>query len=618
MSTVCIKRRLDGDVALSRLEKNLSYDLKNIVSENQIEGLWRISHGFRPVYLAAIVSQGFAAAARSGMYLLLAHIVDHVLGQPSQGQLLPLLALAILLLALGEGLFSYFSGRWAALASEGIARRLRNYLFDHVQRMFFPYYDKVQTGDLIQRTTSDVDAIRRFFADQAIGLGRIALLFLVNFVALLTLNRDLAFASVVVIPVIIVMSMFFFKRISKAYEAYQEQESVTSTLLQENLSGVRVVKAFARQPYEIDKYDAANQERYRRGKKLIMYHGVYWPLTDVICGIQVAVGYFLGASMVLNNQLTVGAFIAYMGIIWQVINPLRNLGRIIVQMSEGGISYQRVMNIIRENREPLEEGKHQPSQPPQGRVAFNEVGFNYLEGKQVLQNITFTAEPGQIIALMGSTGSGKTSLVGLLPRFYEYTSGSITLDGLELRDYPRDYLRKQIGIVEQEPFLFSRSIRENIAYGVGRAVTDAEVEAAARAAAIHDVIMSFPEGYNTIVGEKGVTLSGGQKQRTAIARTLLKDPRLLILDDATSSVDTETEAQITGALKGLMKGRTSFVIAHRISTVMNADLILVLDKGHIVQRGTHAELMAQPGIYRNIYDVQTRIDEEMEKEIASV
>jgi ATP-binding cassette subfamily B protein len=233
----------------------------------------------------------------------------------------------------------------------------------------------------------------------------------------------------------------------------------------------------------------------------------------------------------------------------------------------------------------------------------------------VLKDISFRCEPGQAVALLGSTGSGKTSLVNLLPRFYEYTGGSLTLDGVELKEYPRHFLRQQIGIVEQEPFLFSRTIRENITYGVGREVSDEEAEAAARAAAIHDVITSFPDGYDTLVGEKGVTLSGGQKQRVAIARTLLKDPRILILDDATSSVDTETEGEIRNALRRLMQGRSTFIIAHRIQSVMNADLILVLDQGAIVQRGTHDELMAQEGIYRQIYDVQARIEDELEKEI---
>jgi ATP-binding cassette subfamily B protein len=251
-----------------------------------------------------------------------------------------------------------------------------------------------------------------------------------------------------------------------------------------------------------------------------------------------------------------------------------------------------------------------------GALEFHGVGFEYEAESRVLRDISFRAHPGQVVALLGPTGSGKTTLVNLLPRFYDYTRGSITLDGIELTAYPRQYLRQQIGIVEQEPFLFSRTLRENITYGVGRAVSEAEVEAAARAAAIHDVIVSFPDGYNTLVGEKGITLSGGQKQRVAIARTLLKDPRILILDDSTSSVDTGTEAAIREALERLMRGRTTFVIAHRIQSVMGADLILVLDHGRITQRGTHEDLLAQDGLYRRIYDLQARIEVEVEQEVA--
>jgi ATP-binding cassette subfamily B protein len=296
---------------------------------------------------------------------------------------------------------------------------------------------------------------------------------------------------------------------------------------------------------------------------------------------------------------------------------MRELGRMIVQASTGMVSYGRVAEIIREEREPIERGAHRPSQEGRvrGEIAFRGVGFEYEAESRVLKDITLTVKPGQVVALLGPTGSGKTSLVNLLPRFYEYTSGSLTLDGVELKHYPRQYLRQQIGIVEQEPFLFSRTIRENITYGVGREVPDAEVEVAARAAAIHDVILSFPDGYNTLVGEKGITLSGGQKQRVAIARTLLKDPRILILDDSTSSVDTETEAAIREALERLMQGRTTFVIAHRIQSVMNADLILVLEGGRIAQRGNHEELLAQEGLYRRIYDLQARIEVEVEKEV---
>ncbi|MCL4531142.1 MAG: ATP-binding cassette domain-containing protein, partial [Chloroflexi bacterium] len=285
--------------------------------------------------------------------------------------------------------------------------------------------------------------------------------------------------------------------------------------------------------------------------------------------------------------------------------------------STGMVSYGRLMEIVKQAREPLTEGRVQPNGPVRGDIVFENVSFIYSDGKnEVLKNISFHIRPGQSIALLGSTGSGKTSLVNLLPRFHDYTSGRILLDDIELKDYPREYLRKQIGIVQQEPFLFSRSIRENIMYGVGRSVSNEEIERAAKAAAIHDVILGFPDGYNTLVGEKGVTLSGGQKQRVTIARTLLKNPRILILDDSTSSVDTETEAEIRSALYDLMEDRTTFIIAHRIQSVMTADLILVLDKGEVIQMGTHEDLVVQnDGMYRQIYDIQTRIDEELEIEI---
>jgi len=462
--------------------------------------------------------------------------------------------------------------------------------------------------------------VRRFFSEQAIGIGRIALLFTVNWVALLSLNVPLALASVVVVPIILVMSVFFFRRVSKAYEQYQEQDARLSTVLQENLTGVRVVKAFARQAYEREKFERENWEKFRRGKRFLLLHTVFWPVADLLCSSQMLAGFTYGALMVMNGALSLGEYLAYMGLVVLLIWPMRELGRLIVQASTGLVSYGRLMEIVREDREPIEEGIHTLSAGSRlrGILEFHHVGFEYEAESRVLKDISFSVRPGQVVALLGPTGSGKTSLVNLLPRFYEYTRGSITLDGIELKDYPRQYLRRQIGIVEQEPFLFSRTLRENITYGMGRDVTDAEVEAAARAAAIHDVILSFPEGYNTLVGEKGITLSGGQKQRMAIARTLLKDPRLLILDDSTSSVDTETEAAIREALERLMAGRTTLVIAHRIQSVMNADLILVLEGGGITQRGTHEQLLAErDGLYRRIYDLQARIEVEVEKEVTA-
>jgi ATP-binding cassette subfamily B protein len=606
---------------MSALAGLSEFDFKTTVSDNRLVGLWRMMTGFRLAYLGAVVGAGVAAVFRTGTYLLLRYFVDDVLAQEDFGRIVPLIGLGFVGLALVQGAFTFLSGRWAAQTAEGITRRLRNYLYDHIQRLSFTYHDQTQTGELIQRATSDVDAIRRFFADQAIGVGRIVLLFVINFVALLNLNARLALLSVVVVPLIVVMSIFFFKRVSRAYEAFQEQEARLSTTLQENLTGVRVVKAFARQSYERDKFEQDNWEQFQRGRRLLMMHSLFWPISDILCGAQMLGGFFTGALMAVNGTITVGDYLAYAGLVIWLIWPMRNLGRLIVHMSTGMVSYGRVIKLIKEEREPLDAGSHVPSGNVRGEIVFRDVYFEYDDAdSEVLEGISFRCEPGQAVALLGSTGSGKTSLVNLLPRFYEYTGGSLTLDGVELKEYPRHILRQQIGIVEQEPFLFSRTVRENITYGVGGNVSDDEVEAAARAAAIHDVIVSFPDGYDTLVGEKGVTLSGGQKQRVAIARTLLKDPRILILDDATSSVDTETEGEIRKALQHLMRGRTSFIIAHRIQSVMNADLILVLDQGRIVQRGTHDELMAQDGpegrgVYRRIYDMQARVEDELEKEI---
>jgi ATP-binding cassette subfamily B protein len=595
---------------------SMPFSFKNTASENRLAGIWHMMTGFRLAYVGATISLALANVAKTSTFLLIAYFIDHVLGKHSD--LLPLVALGFAVLAALEGGFTFLSGALAARTAEGITLRLRNYLFDHVQRLTFTYHDNNQTGELLQRSTSDVDAVRRFFAEQAIGLGRIVLIFVINLIALMSLHLTLALLSVAIVPLVVLISFFFFRRISKVYEAFQEQEAVLSTTLQENLTGMRVVKAFARQDYERTNFENDNWEKFLRGKRLTIMHSFYWPISDMLCGFQTMAALAAGALMTINGQITVGTYLAFSGMVIWVIWPIRDLGRIIVQTSTGLVSFGRVLEIIKEDREPLGEGETPPVSKLRGEIAFKNVSFGYDADAPVLQGITFRCHPGQVIALLGSTGSGKTTLVELLPRFYEYTDGSLTLDDAELTEYPRHFLRRQIGIVEQEPFLFSRSIRENITYGVGHEVPIEEIEAAARSAAIHDVIMTFPEGYETIVGEKGVTLSGGQKQRVAIARTLIKDPRILILDDATSSVDTETESSIRDALQTLMRDRTTFVIAHRIQSVMDADLILVMDKGRIVQRGVHADLVNQPGIYRQIHDMQSRVEIELEREIGGV
>ena len=594
-------------------------DLQEVVTEKRFVGMWRLLRGYRWIYIGAILGVGIAAVARTGTYMLLGYYVDEVLVNETS-QFKPLeIALAFIGLSLVMGLFAFISGALAGRTAEGIAKRVRDYVFDHIQHLTFTYHDQTNTGELIQRSTSDIDAIRRFFADQAIGIGRISMLFLVNLGALLILDWRLALISIIVVPFTITLSVVFFGRVSKAYEKYQEQDAILSSRLQENLSGVRVVKAFARQAYEIDKFETENWEKYLRGKRLLLMHSGYWPVSDILTGIQMLGGLAVGGLMAINGTITVGAYITYAGLLVWILWPIRNLGRLIVQMSSGLVSFDRVMTVVKEKREPLDTGKYLPESEVAGSLEFENIGFAYDDAPNVsvLQEINFSVKPGQEIALLGSTGSGKTTLANLLPRFYEYTEGKILLDGVELKQYPRSYLRNQIGTVEQEPFLFSRTIGENITYGIDREVTQEEVEEAAKAAAVHDSIMTFPDKYDTIVGEKGVTLSGGQKQRVAIARTIIKNPRILIFDDATSSVDLETEADIRRALEHLMEHRTTFIIAHRIQSVEHADLIVVLDKGRIIQSGTHDELLAQEGVYRKIYDIQTQIDAELEKEIAS-
>ncbi len=583
---------------------------RELLKARGIRALWNLLSGFRFLYVIAVVCIAAAAGAKTVSLFIMRDFIDHVL--PTQGPLRVVIVFLawFMALALVEAGTSYFRGRLAARSAEGVVLRLRNFLFDHIQRLSFTYHDKVRTGDLIERVTSDVETIQRFFNEQATEIGRILSLFIISFAALIILDVTVGLLSIILLPVLIIVSLWFFRKIFKTYDRYQDQEAVLSSTLQENVSAVRIVRAFARQEYEKGKFERDNDEKLRRGRRLVRLHSLYWPVSDFLCFAQSILIFCLGASFVFQGTMSPGTFLAVIGMVAQVVWPMRMLGRVIVEASMAVVSAQRVGEVAAQEPEPYRvagAGSAAFSRP-RGEVVFDRVCFSYSDGEPVLCDVSFTAPAGRITAVMGPTGSGKTSLLSLIPRFYYPVSGAVRIDGRDVREFELEELRLHIGIVEQEPFLFSRTLRENLAYGAGRDVPHAELEEAVRAASLEEVINGFPQGYDTLVGERGVTLSGGQKQRVAIARTILKDPAILILDDATSSVDTETEAAIRGALRSLMRNRTCFVIAHRVQSVRFADNILVLKDGRIAEQGTHAALAAGTGFYRNIFEMQTRLE----------
>lgn len=593
----------------------IEYETKTIRKDaSLLQNILIFTKGCRLPYLTAIGSQGLSVLFDSLMYVALAWFVDEWLMMPKNR--IPLWQVVVFFFTLSclHAVFSYFAGRLMNKTAENVSRRLKNCLFDHMQYLSFSWHDKADTGDLIVRATTDIDAVRKLFSEQIYGICRVLFYFGINLYNICRIDLNLGLTTLIILPLIIGTSFFFFKKIGTVYEQYQNEDSIVSSILQENLYGVRVVKAFARQDFEKDKFNEALYKRYKTGEKEMFIEALFWPSSDLLCWIQLGISLYIGAQKAYNGMITLGGFIAFASLVTMIVWPLRNLGRQIVHMSRSFISFRRIQDILTEIREPIAEGlKEIPDL--RGEVIFEHVSFSYNEEKKALEDISFKANAGETIALIGSTGSGKSSLISLLPRFYEYTSGSIRLDGIELNEISRDFLRNTIGIVEQEPFLFSATIAENIAYGVTEKPSDDKIISAAKAAGIHETILGFEKSYETLVGERGVTLSGGQRQRIAIARALLKDPRILILDDSLTAVDTETEALIQSALNELMKGRTTFIIAHRTTSIADADQILVMKDGRIIQTGKHEELIRQDGMYRNIHNIQTRIEDELESEL---
>jgi len=513
------------------------------------------------------------------------------------------LGIILILISLLNGVFSFYSKKHIALVSEKTAKNMRNKLYNHIQYLSYSYHTNVDTGDLIQRCTSDLEKIRSFLSQQFMEIIRAFTLVISALLIMLSLNVKLSLVSFIVTPIIIFVAFKFFKYIKIKFKETDEAESAMTTILQENLSSMRIVRAFAKQDYEIDKFTKASTNFRDTDFTVSKLMAWYWGTTDLICDIQIGSILILGTFWAAQNLLSVGTLIAFIAYAQNMIWPIRNLGRVLADLGKASVSLNRIYEIFSEEGEEIDlEIGLKPD--IKGDIIFNNVSFEYEKNKPVLNDISFSVKRGQTVAILGGTGAGKTTLVNLLVRLFDVKTGYITIDGINIKDINRKWLREKIGIVLQEPFLFSRSIKENITFS-NYSASDTRIKDVCKMASIYDVILGFDKGFDTMVGEKGVTLSGGQKQRVAIARTLLNKNKILIFDDSLSAVDVQTDAFIRERLKENLSKTTTFIISHRISTLMQADLILVMEKGKITQQGTHKTLINEVGLYKEVFDIQS-------------
>ena len=533
---------------------------------------------------------------------MLARAIDVGIAQKNY-RALALTAGIIVLLSLGRGLFAYMQSYLGESISQHIAFDLRHDYYERLQALSFTFHDRMETGQLMSRATVDVESTRQFLGQSLLRLVfAVGLLFGVAGI-MLALDWRLGVLTLATVPAVMFVSYHVSKRTRPLWLQVQQQIGVETSVLQESIAGIRVVKAYVQEARQFERFRAANwavRESSLTANRIAAFNQ---PFLLFIMNVVTMLILLYGGYEALSGILTVGTLVAFIEYRSQLALPIRQVGVLVNQASRASSAAQRVFEVIDALSEVQDKPGAQSMRATSGHVRFEGVTFGYHTGDPVLSNINIDALPGQTIALLGETASGKTSLINLLPRFYDVSSGRITIDDTDIRDVTIESLRKNVGVVLQEPFLFSASIAENIGYGRPDAARE-EIEAAAKTAQLHDYIVSLPEGYETWVGERGVTLSGGQKQRIAIARTVLMDPRVLVLDDATSAVDMETEYQIQQALAQLMQGRTSFVIAHRLRTAQRADQVLVLERGRIVQHGTHDQLVTQPGFYREMYELQ--------------
>ena len=593
--------------------------------------LWRLIRGCRRYFFFTIGATLLAALFAYLSPLIISFTVDSIVGGKEmdlpawlQGWIdgiggrdylaanLWLPALGVLLVQGLNGVCAYCRGRWSALGGEGLSKSLRDALYKRLVRAPYAWHKASSTGDLVQRCTSDVETVRRFMQMQMMEVVRTVVMALVALSIMWPIHRPLTLVACSLLPLLLVFSFFYSRGVQKLFLTVDEAEGAMTTALQENLTGMRVVRTFARQSQELEKFTRLNKDYRAKVLRLNNLMGIYWGSSDIMGYLQIALVMLAGVVLAVRGDISLGTVMLFSTYSSMLTFPMRQLGRILADLVKADVSLKRLDEILTAPQE-AEPGKAL-TPPIRGGVEFKDVSFAYPDGGEILHHVDFSVAPGQTIGILGNTGSGKSTLVHLLQRLYAPTGGQVCIDGMDVADIRGDYLRRHVGIVLQEPFLFSRTIGENIALG-DLSATQEERFDAARTACVHDVIQSFAEGYDTMVGERGVTLSGGQKQRVAIARMLVQKTPICIFDDSLSAVDAETDAAIREALLKRDTG-TTILISHRISTLRGADTILVLENGSIVQRGSHRELAAQEGLYRRICTIQNELDEAMEGGVA--
>lgn len=522
-----------------------------------------------------------------------------------------LAGVAYVILFVMIGIFVFFRQRCMATGGENMAKRLKDRLYNHIQKLPYNYHVHAQTGDLIQRCTSDVETTRRFMQQQTVEIARAIFFSVFALAIMLSINVPLTLVAMSFLPVIFIFSYVFFKNVRRVFKMADEKEGELTTVLQESLTGVRVVRAFGRARFEVDKFTKKNEEFRDLSFKQMKYLSWYWSASDMLCFLQILLVFVVGVMFTYNGTLTTGELMLFNLYVGMMVWPIRQLGRVISDLGRAQVAVGRVYEIL-----DTPEEKDTPGAEPhdlRGDIVFNDVTFEYEKGRKIFEKMSFKVKKGETIAILGATGSGKSTLMHLLLRLYDYKSGSILINGKELKLIAKTHLREKVGIVLQEPFLYSKTIEDNLKMAKD-VVTNEEIVEATRTASAHDFIEEFEEKYNTMVGERGVTLSGGQKQRVAIARTLIKNSELLIFDDSLSAVDTETDAQIRAALAERANDVTTFIISQRITTLMDADRIFVLEGSKLTDQGSHEELVARDGLYKRIWEIQSMLEQDFEKE----